>query len=170
MKRLSWLVVAGAMVLPLAAGCEQKPSAGPAAQGTHGGDKHDEHAHATEGPHKGQLIELGNEEYHLELVHDDAAHRITVYVLDSAAKQSVPTAAEPITINLVVDNKPAQFSLPAARQESDPAGKTTRFEAVDEKLCEAMDAPKAKGRINISIGGKPFTGAIEAHDHAGHKD
>ena len=168
MKKLSWIVVAGVMALPLAEGCDKKPPAGPAAGA--GGEKHDEHAHPTEGPHKGQLIELGNEEYHLELVHDDAAHKITVYVLDSAAKQSVATAAEPITINLVVDNKPAQFSLPAARQESDPAGKTTRFEAVDEKLCEAMDAPKAKGRINISIGGKPFTGAIGAHDHAGHKD
>lgn len=40
----------------------------------------DEHAHAhpTEGPHGGDLIELGNEEYHAELVHshdhDDDAH------------------------------------------------------------------------------------------------
>lgn len=41
-------------------------------------DDHAGHAHPTEGPHGGDLIELGNEEYHAELVHpedhDDDAH------------------------------------------------------------------------------------------------
>ncbi|MDA1165948.1 MAG: hypothetical protein O3B13_22860 [Planctomycetota bacterium] len=39
---------------------------------------HAAHAHPSEGPHGGDLIELGNEEYHAELVHpeghDDDAH------------------------------------------------------------------------------------------------
>ena len=37
------------------------------------------HAHPSEGPHGGSLIELGNEEYHAELVHDEQAwnrHRV----------------------------------------------------------------------------------------------
>lgn len=41
-------------------------------------DNHEEHAHPSEGPHGGDLIELGNEEYHAELIHpedhDDDAH------------------------------------------------------------------------------------------------
>jgi len=46
----------------------------------HAGDGYDhgEHAHPDKGPHGGDLIELGNEEYHAELVHphahDDDAH------------------------------------------------------------------------------------------------
>ena len=172
MRRLLMLAVVGTMILPLAAGCDKQPPAAPTAkvEPGAGGDKHDEHAHPTKGPHGGQLIEAGNEEYHLELIHDDAAHKITVYLLDGAAKQSVNTGTEPITLNLVVEGKPAQFSLPAARQESDPAGKTSRFEVIDEKLCEAMDAPKVKGRINFTVGGKSFSGDIGGHDHAGHKD
>lgn len=41
-------------------------------------EDHAEHAHPSEGPHGGDLIELGNEEYHAELIHpeghDDDAH------------------------------------------------------------------------------------------------
>lgn len=41
-------------------------------------DPHAGHSHPTHGPHGGDLIELGNEEYHAELVHphghDDDAH------------------------------------------------------------------------------------------------
>ncbi len=45
----------------------------------------DVHSHPTEGPHHGTLIELGKEEYHAELVHDDKM--VTIYILDSAAKK-----------------------------------------------------------------------------------
>ena len=42
-------------------------------------DDHAGHAHPTEGPHGGDLIELGNEEYHAELIHphdhDDVVFR-----------------------------------------------------------------------------------------------
>ncbi|NQV24291.1 MAG: hypothetical protein HQ518_07965 [Rhodopirellula sp.] len=42
-------------------------------------DAHAGHAHPTHGPHGGDLIELGNEEYHAELVHphghEEAAHQ-----------------------------------------------------------------------------------------------
>ena len=55
--------------------------------------EHDEHAHAHEGPHHGSIVELGNEEYHAEIVHDDATGTVTVYLLDSSAKKSVTTTA-----------------------------------------------------------------------------
>jgi len=170
-KLSSILVIAGILHLPLYAGCE-KPGVKPVAHSepAAGGDQHVEAGHPKKGPHGGQLIELGNEEYHAELVHDEKAHRITIYVLDSAGKQSVPTAPEPVSINLLASGKPAQFSLPSVRQESDPAGKSSRFEVVDEKLCEAMDGENAKARLNITIAGKAFVGSMEHHDHAGHKD
>ncbi|HTN76445.1 MAG TPA: hypothetical protein VL096_14400 [Pirellulaceae bacterium] len=133
------------------------------------GEQHSaEHAHAEEGPHHGQLIELGKEEYHAELLHDDATHTVTIYLLDSAAKKAVAASAKELTVNIVADGKPAQFALPAKPQADDAAGESSRFELSDEALCTALDAKGAKGRLSVTIGEKSFSGAISAHDH-GHE-
>ena len=52
----------------------------------HDAHPHDDHAHPSEGPHHGSLIELGNEDYHGELVHDHATGSVTIYLLDSARR------------------------------------------------------------------------------------
>ena len=52
----------------------------------------DVHAHPSEGPHHGTLVELGNEEFHAEVVHDDKS--VTVYVLDAGATKAVPIDAQ----------------------------------------------------------------------------
>lgn len=139
----------------------------------HEGDGHKAgeagHAHAEEGPHKGQLIELGKEEYHGEMLHDDAAHKITIYLLDGGAKKSVPIAEKELTLNVVVDGKPSQFKLPAAPQSEDLAGQASRFELTDHALCEALDDPKCKARLNVTIASKQFSGEIGPHDHEEHK-
>jgi hypothetical protein len=151
-------------ILLFALGCAPttapKPDPKPDAHADHG------HDHPTEGPHHGQLIELGKEEFHLELVHDDATHTISVYVLDSAAKKSVPVDAKEITLNLVAgEDKPAQYTLPAKPQADDGEGKASLFQLADEKLCTGLDNEKATGRINITINEKPYTGKIAAHKH-----
>jgi hypothetical protein len=64
------------------------------------------HAHPTEGPHHGALIELGREDYHAELVHDDATNTVTIYMLDGAAKDAVAIDAKQLTVNLLVGGKP----------------------------------------------------------------
>jgi len=134
----------------------------------HESDGHD-HAHPAEGPHHGQLIELGKEEYHAELMHDEASRTVAIYVLDNEAKNAVPIEAKEVTVNLVVGGKPSQFTLSAAPQESDPAGKASRFQLADEKLCDGLDAEGTTGRLNLEIAGKPFTGEVAHHDHADHK-
>jgi hypothetical protein len=130
-------------------------------------EKHAEHDHPSEGPHGGHLIELGAEEYHAELVHDDATKTVTVYLLDSKATQPVGIAETELTLNLVVDGKPQQVKLAAAPQPGDTEGNASRFSVVDEKVLEALDAPKTTGRLNVTIAGKSYTGEIahEAHDH-----
>jgi hypothetical protein len=65
---------------------------------------HDEHAHPNEGPHHGDLVELGNEEYHAEVVHGEAGS-VTVYILDSAAKVAVPIEAAELMINISHDGE-----------------------------------------------------------------
>ncbi len=130
------------------------------------GDGH-EHGHAEHGPNEeGHLIELGNEEYHAELAHDDDSHRVTIYILDSAAKKNVPIEEGEVTINLTVDGKPQQFKLPAKPMEGESQGKASRFEVSDETLCHAVcEDPNAKGRLNVTIDGKPYVGDITHADH-----
>ena len=132
-----------------------------------------EHDHPTVGPHKGSLIELGVEEYHAELVHDDDAHKVTIYLFDGHVKDKVTSSDATIPLNFVVDGKPVQYALKAAPQAGDAAGASSRFELVDEALCKAIDDEKAKGKLNVTLGGKSYSGELKhdhGHDHDhGHK-
>jgi hypothetical protein len=123
------------------------------------------HAHAEEGPHGGHLIELGNDEFHAELVHDEKATKITVYILDGQAKQGVPIDQPTLTLNLTVAGQPKQYKLAAMPQPSDKPNTASSFELVDEELCDALDAPSTKGRLSVTINGKQFQGEIEHHNH-----
>ena len=127
-------------------------------------DEH-EHGHAAEGPHGGHIVELGEEEYHAEVTHDDTTHSVGVYLLDGAAKDAASSETMSVTINCIVNGQPMQFTLPAAPQPGDPAGQSSHFELVSEALCDASDAPNSSARLNVTIGGKPYVGEIEAHEH-----
>ena len=165
-------VVASALFI---AGCGEAPAPKPAPAKTethHEGDGHDhaEHAHAETGPHKGQLIELGKEEYHAELVHDEDAGKVTIYVLDSEAKKAVAIESTELIINLKHDGKGEQFKLAAAPQDGDGEGKSSRFVSDDKKLAEDLDHAGTQARLVLEIAGKSFTGEIKHdHDHGDHK-
>lgn len=138
----------------------------------HENDGHDhsagEHSHI--GPHKGHLIELGtNEEYHAELLHDEAAHRVTVYILDGEAKKNVAVTQPELVINVVSGGTPQQFKLAAVTQANEMAGMASCFQLEDHKLCDALDSPDSKGRLAIDINGKRFVGELEHHDDDKHK-
>jgi hypothetical protein len=147
------------------------PSAGTVAVDDHAdeghGHGHGDHGHPEEGPHHGSLIELGREEYHAELVHDDAADKVTIYLLDGAAKKAVAIADKEISVNLIVAGQPQQFKLPAAPQTEDAAGSSSRFELTNKEFCRALDDEKTTGRLNLTISGKPYAGEIThgGHDH-----
>ena len=66
-------------------------------------------------------------------------------------------------------DKPLQAKLAAAPQEGDPAGQASRFSITDEKVLEALEAPKTTGRLNVTIVGKAYTGSVEHHEHGEHK-
>lgn len=134
--------------------------------GEHEEDGHDgEHAHPTEGPHHGSLIELGNEEYHAELLHDEQSGAVTIYILDGSAKNSVPIVATEITINLKHDGRGEQFKLAASPDEGDPQGKSSRFVSNDPELGSDLDHEGAEARLVLDVAGKSFTGEIGHHDH-----
>lgn len=129
-----------------------------------------EDGHPSEGPHHGGLIELGKEEYHAELVHDEDAEQVTIYVLDGSAKTAVPIEAKEVTINVQHDGQPEQFQLAAQPDQGDPEGKSSRFISDNAELIEHLDEEGATARLVLKINGKSYNGQIShSHDHAGHK-
>ncbi|QGJ72212.1 Hypothetical protein PBC10988_39300 [Planctomycetales bacterium 10988] len=131
-------------------------------------DDHD-HAHPSEGPHHGELIELGNEEYHAELVLDEEKGTVTVYILDGSASEAVPIEATEITINAKHDGKPEQFKLSASADENDPEGKSSRFVSESSELLTHLHEEEAEPRLVLTIEGKSYRGEV-AHDHGHNHD
>ena len=128
------------------AGCSSNKSVEPAKSAA-------EHMHV-HGPHDGELIEIGDEEYHAEMVHDNQT--VTIYVLDNLHKHRVPISAESITIKMVANAKPIEFKLAAKSQAEDPAGKSSRFESQDQALDLALDDEQAERELVIPIGDKTY--------------
>ena len=123
------------------------------------------HVCPTEGPHRGQLIEVGRGDYRAEFIHDEAIHLVGIYLLDAQATAPVPVAESALTINLLIGGKPAQFRLPAAPLDGEGGQHSSHFELQDEKLCEVLDLPGTKPRFNVTIQGKHFVIAIAHHVH-----
>jgi hypothetical protein len=150
-------------------GCNQGPADATSSDSTTAGAHN--HAHAEEGPHGGHIIELGADNHHAELTHDEASHLVGVYILDGAAKELAPIESESVTINVALDGEPTQYILPAVAQEGE--GGASYFEIVSEPLCKIVcgesEAETTTARVSITINGKPYIGIIETdpheHDH-----
>ncbi|QDT57035.1 hypothetical protein Pan44_51000 [Caulifigura coniformis] len=120
------------------------------------------HAHASEGPHHGDLVELGNEEYHAEIVHGDGGS-ITIYILDGSAKNAVPIESTEVILNVTHEGKPEQFRLPASPEASDGAGKSSKFHIVNAELAGHLDEENSSAKLVVTVSGKQFTGKVEHH-------
>ncbi len=156
---LNWLSLPSLVAVALlVTGCGSNNPAPPKGETGH-------HDHPTEGPHKGHLIELGSEEFHAELTHDDASKTITVYLLGSDAKTAAMSSEPEIALNLVVAGEPLQAKLVAAPMEGEAADKCSRYTLVDEKVLAALENPKTTGRLNVTIAGKSYSGNVELGDH-----
>jgi hypothetical protein len=138
------------------------------------------------------LIELGNEEYHAELVHPkvhdadahphehgDEGHKegghkeghaghdhagIVIYILDGSDKEAVAIEATDITLNLGHDGKPEQFKLVAMPTDTDPVGKSSRFASDDKDLLERFHEEEVDGTLVLKFNGKSYRGKV-THDH-----
>ncbi len=116
--------------------------------------------HAEVGPHKGALIELGEEEYHAEIVNDEKTHTATIYLLDGAVKENVPIEAKDITITLKHDGKLESFKLKAVPQKTDPAGLSSMFSLKDRELVHDLRRKTSEPRLMLKIKGKPYSAKI----------
>jgi hypothetical protein len=121
------------------------------------------HEHPAEGPHGGHLIELGPQQYHAELLHDEAAHTVTIHLLDASGKEAVSADEPHITLQLFKNGQYVDYTLKAAEGASE-------FTLVDEGLCDTLlHDQQVRGRLHVTIGGTQHTGIIEhqAHEHEG---
>ena len=143
---------------------------------THGHDHGHSHHHGHDhghGPHGGHIIELGSEDYHAELTHDEASHRVGVYLLGGDAATAAPIDAASLTIYVPADGEPAQYDMPAVPQPGEAAGQSSYFELASEPLHAVVSGQSQSAnvevRVSIMIDGMPHVGIIETeelrHDH-----
>jgi hypothetical protein len=153
----AWCVACGLLVA--VSGCDSGTKQGAKKIEKGGAKVADTTAHAHEhehGPHNGHLIELGEEEYHAEVVYDAAAKKIVVYILGSDPHKAHPIDQKEIALNLMIDGKPLQTQATAAPQQGEPTGQSSRFELAGNKdvAAHVHDLEELKGRLTVTIGGK----------------
>lgn len=124
-------------------------------------------AHPTAGPHGGQLIEWGNEEYHIELVMDPKTKEATAYVLDESAMKLKPIQAATLTLVLKLE-PPVTVMLAAKPDAGAAAGQSSRFVGTHDALSQDK---LFEGAVSGTVGGTPYSGKFKqkkAHaNHAG---
>jgi hypothetical protein len=120
----------------MVAGCQEKQATPPPPTVAH-------HEHRP--PHGGTAIELGSEEYHLELVRDGSLGRLTAYIMDGELENFIRIGAESWTVTATVPGKGNPESLVfravANSATGEKVGDTSQFEATSDwiKAHEAFD-------------------------------
>ncbi|SFI90858.1 hypothetical protein [Planctomicrobium piriforme] len=125
------------------------------------------HDHGEKGPHGGNLIALGDEEFHAEIVVNEKTNTLAIYLLDSTAKKTVVSNSTEAFVNLKHGGKPVQFKLPALPQQTDAAGTSSCFSMVNGELIHDLHHKDNGAVLRVGIAGKTYTGKLTlgAHDH-----
>jgi len=119
----------------------------------HGKGKGQKHHH--EPPHDGVLIECGDHEYNVEVVHDSESGDLEIYVLGGHAVKPIRIKQESIEITITLDDKEQVLNLPAIADSAQEktVGHTDYF-----RVKEALPGAKEfKGVIkSVTIEGKLY--------------
>lgn len=107
-------------------------------------------------PHGGILLEMGEEQGHLELIHDPKSGKLSIYVLDGKARNSVMIKDAP-KVELKTASEAKQIILKATDSKD---GKASQFEASDD----ALKTPTLKGKIVLIYKEKPYELDMEKVD------
>ncbi len=112
-----------------------------------------------EGPHKGIVVEWGDEEYHPEIVVDQKTGVVTVYIYgnhDDLHKKKLK-AIDSKSLTLVLKTSPAATTvkLEPAPEKDDPKGSSTKFTGKHDAFTKDM---KWEGTISGKVGTKPYSG------------
>ena len=131
-----------------------------------GHDDHSSHGHGAHGPNGGDIVEVGDEEFHAEVVVDEDEHRIDVFILGSDAKTAKPISASEISINFKHGAEVEEFKLTASALEGETDGQASKFTITDEELFEELHEHSEGATLNFSDGDQVLTGTVNhSHDH-----
>jgi hypothetical protein len=172
MPRYSVLVAWTIGLSAFAAGCRSdEASYRPIPKDIQVKDTHPPHEHGDHGPHGGHLVELGEEEYHAEVVLDVKTKAVTVYLLSSDPHQAAPVDAKEVVLDLTIDGKTGPHVAKASPQKDDPAGTSSRFILADDPDIKAKidDEHELEGHVKVVIKGKSYSGEI-THEHGAHDE
>ncbi len=114
---------------------------------------HEDHAAA----HGGEILELGEEAAHLELVHDRAGATVTVYVLDKDVKTPVATEAPVVMIKTATG--PQEFTLMAVNPRPDGTADTWKGSH------PGLGSDPLEGRIRVKVRGTSYQSPLEVAPH-----
>ena len=139
-----------------------------------GHEDHSDHGHGAHGPNGGEIVEVGNEEFHAEVVVDEATHRIDVFVLGSDAKTAKPIDATEISLSFKHGDEVEDFKLAAAALDGESEGQSSKFTLTSEELFEELHEHSEGATLSFSAGGESLSGTVtHSHDHGdehGHQD
>jgi len=127
-----------------------------------------EHAHE-HGPNGGHILEVGEEQYHVEVVFDEAGRTLTAYILGPDAKTAVPIAAKEIDFDLEIADKEHEIPLAAKPLEGEKDGKSSRFVAEGKAIPDSIKKEAdLNGHFHLDIGENHFHVDLKHGEHAGH--
>lgn len=143
--RTVWMIAALLVLSGCGAPKSAQPAPGsPAKSETKSGEAKTEsgHAHEHHAPHKGALVVLGEEFAHVEMVLDEAAGKLTAYVLDGEAENPVRLKQPELVIKATLPGKDGAkgevLTLALKAQASALTGETigdaSEFSVQDDKL------------------------------------
>lgn len=159
MKRV-YVLLACAVMLPLATGCGEKPAPAPATPANQTPDDHgQEHSHGA-GPHGGTLTDWGGGAYHVEFTVDHGKKEATVYIVGSDEKSPVPIKADKIVLS--INDPPTDLELVAKPLEGEAAGTSSRFVGAHDTIGIVKEF---SGTISGQIEGTPYTGDFKEEPH-----
>jgi len=109
-------------------------------------------------PHGGLLVEVGSHQFNLELLHETATGKLTLYMLDAHAEHFVRIAMRSIDVTVHAGNQIRSLTLkPVANPATgETVGATSQFEAQADWL---QTVGEISGIItDLDINGVKFSG------------
>ena len=151
MRRLKLGPFVGMAWVALVAGCGRSdsipvPTSAPAAGSSN-------HTHLP--PHGGTAVELGPDQYHLELVHDAGSEQLTAYVLDGEMEKFIRISQSRFQIRVAGSlTGPLEFQAVERPATGERVGETSEFAAAAPwlKTNTAFDGVLTE----IKIGGQTY--------------
>ncbi len=161
LKLLFPLAVASVLLVGCKSDADKPAVKGPAANGEHDDHDHDHdhHHHHEPGPHDGEVFSLGKGDYHVELVEtsDDV---LTIYILDANIENEVPVDEASVSLSLLVDAEPKQFTLTAVQPQN---GMASQFTLEDAGAAHGVHTAGSKAKLTVDIAGKQYIADLDHH-------